>query len=159
MIVRTADVVPEGLQIDLLPEIGSLSYSGGLEIGVAGATLRASVVPSRNGLLCVGRLMATARIPCARCVETFELPVDREFEVTYLPPPVQEEEMELQITKEDLNVAFLDNQGSLDVNQLAADQVYLEVPLKPLCSPSCKGLCPGCGTNLNTDGCRCSKTA
>ncbi len=159
MIVRAIDVVPEGLPIDLSPEIGPLAYEGGLEIGVAGTKLKGSVMRLRAGLLCVGRLRASARVPCARCLEPYELPVDREFEVTYLPPPAQEEPVELQIGKDDLNVSFLDAQGNIDVNQLAAEQIYLELPLKPLCSPSCRGLCPGCGTNLNAESCRCQRTA
>ena len=28
---------------------------------------------------------------------------------------------------------------------------------KNLCSPDCKGLCPGCGANLNHEACRCKK--
>jgi uncharacterized protein len=38
---------------------------------------------------------------------------------------------------------------------MAAEQVYLEIPMKPLCSPECRGLCPRCGANLNTETCAC----
>ncbi len=31
----------------------------------------------------------------------------------------------------------------------------LSVPMKPLCSDECKGICPSCGANLNAAGCGC----
>ena len=139
------------------PRIGPLGYEGGLEIGVAAAALNAKVVPARGGLKCAGRFVATAFIPCSRCLEPYALPVDREFELTYLPEPAGagSEGMELQISRDELDVAYLDPEGRLDVNDLAAEQVYLTLPMKPLCGEGCRGLCPGCGVNLNLAACTC----
>jgi uncharacterized protein len=36
------------------------------------------------------------------------------------------------------------------------EQLYLSLPMKPLCQDACKGLCPSCGTNLNRGACDCS---
>jgi uncharacterized protein len=38
---------------------------------------------------------------------------------------------------------------------LLREQFYLALPMKPLCREDCKGLCPQCGTNLNTGSCEC----
>ena len=35
------------------------------------------------------------------------------------------------------------------------EQFYLAMPMKPLCRPDCRGLCPECGTNLNVTTCSC----
>ena len=35
-------------------------------------------------------------------------------------------------------------------------ETTLALPMKPLCSEGCKGLCPQCGTNLNAASCDCS---
>jgi len=35
------------------------------------------------------------------------------------------------------------------------EQFVLSLPMKPLCSEGCKGLCPVCGTNLNRNTCDC----
>ncbi len=45
----------------------------------------------------------------------------------------------------------------LDLEPLARDTVLLELPLAPLCSPDCRGLCPQCGTNWNLTSCDCTK--
>ena len=39
---------------------------------------------------------------------------------------------------------------------LCLEQISLEVPIKPLCSKDCKGLCPKCGTDLNESKCDCA---
>ncbi|HKY34004.1 MAG TPA: DUF177 domain-containing protein [Candidatus Polarisedimenticolia bacterium] len=158
MIVRVGDLQPEGLSIDRSIQIGPLSMEGGLEIGVAEARLKALLTPDSEGLLCAGRIQATAMVPCSRCLEPYALHVDREFDLSYQPgPSAAAAEPEVQIAAEDLDVAYLDPEGILDVGNLAAEQIYLEIPMKPLCSPDCKGLCPGCGANLNTEPCTCSR--
>ncbi len=46
---------------------------------------------------------------------------------------------------------------SFDLSDLARENLILSLPLKPLCSEDCKGLCPVCGINLNTSSCKCKK--
>jgi uncharacterized protein len=43
----------------------------------------------------------------------------------------------------------------LDLEPLARDAVLLDLPLAPLCSEECLGLCPQCGTNWNDGPCHC----
>ncbi len=45
--------------------------------------------------------------------------------------------------------------GKLALDALAAEQVYLNLPLKPLCDDACAGLCPTCGINRNHLECAC----
>lgn len=44
----------------------------------------------------------------------------------------------------------------LDLEPLARDAVLLELPLAPLCTEDCAGLCPTCGANRNTETCDCA---
>ena len=43
----------------------------------------------------------------------------------------------------------------LDVGAWAGDAIVLSMPHKILCREDCQGLCPSCGTNLNTGTCQC----
>jgi DUF177 domain-containing protein len=43
----------------------------------------------------------------------------------------------------------------IDLEPLAREAVVLALPLVPLCSAACKGLCPGCGADLNAGPCGC----
>ena len=57
---------------------------------------------------------------------------------------------------DDLTTAFYRDE-QIDLGQLVLEQFYLAVPMKPLCRESCRGLCPECGTNLNTGTCSCMR--
>lgn len=46
--------------------------------------------------------------------------------------------------------------GVLNMDELAAEDISLELPTKVLCQDGCKGLCPKCGKNLNEGDCGCS---
>lgn len=41
----------------------------------------------------------------------------------------------------------------LDLEPLARDAIYLELPQAPLCKADCLGLCPECGADKNTNDC------
>jgi uncharacterized protein len=43
--------------------------------------------------------------------------------------------------------------GEIDIAGPATDEMALALPAAPLCRPDCLGLCPTCGTDLNTDPC------
>lgn len=45
---------------------------------------------------------------------------------------------------------------TLEMDELAASDISLELPTKVLCSEECKGLCPKCGKNLNEGSCGCT---
>ena len=44
-----------------------------------------------------------------------------------------------------------------DVSPEIVDHVLMELPIKPLCSDACRGLCPNCGADLNVSLCNCSE--
>ena len=54
-----------------------------------------------------------------------------------------------------LTVAYYSD-GHLDIGALLREQFQLALPMKPLCSAACRGLCVQCGTNLNRTECECA---
>jgi len=103
-----------------------------------------------------GTLRAPLELPCSRCLEPIMLAVDTPFDLSYLPALLNKGEGELEVEAEDLGVAFYEG-DAIDLGQLIREQCYLVLPMKPLCSPDCLGLCPECGTNLNHGACRCER--
>ncbi|MEX0864979.1 MAG: DUF177 domain-containing protein [Acidimicrobiia bacterium] len=43
--------------------------------------------------------------------------------------------------------------GQVDLGAPITDELALGIPLAPLCRRDCRGLCPVCGNDLNTDPC------
>jgi uncharacterized protein len=69
----------------------------------------------------------------------------------------QEEEFRLRL--DDTEIGFFQGDG-LFLADVLAEQVLLAIPMKVICRSDCRGLCPHCGANLNSDECRCeSQTA
>jgi uncharacterized protein len=65
-------------------------------------------------------------------------------------------EADREVTEDDLDTAFY-RDGVIDLRELVREQIYLLLPMKPLCKEACAGLCPVCGTNLNTGSCDCPR--
>ena len=94
-----------------------------------------------EGVLVTGSAVAPLTGECARCLD----PVSTEVEVgfqelyRYLPDPGESEE--------DGEERFLDG-DFLDLAPAFRDAVVLALPLSPLCSEDCPGLCAECGARL-----------
>ena len=103
-----------------------------------------------------GRVSTVLELLCSRCLEPFAWPVDVSFDLRYQPHTLNTGEREREVEEDDLATAFYEN-GTIDLGQLMCEQFYLSLPMKPLCSVDCRGLCPTCGTNLNRGACDCHR--
>lgn len=104
-----------------------------------------------------GRVRATIHVECSRCLEPLPVPVDGQFDLLYLPESAAPEGPEQELADEDVDTAYY-RDGIIDLAELVREQLYLALPMKPLCREDCRGLCPLCGTNLNTSTCDCAPT-
>lgn len=80
-------------------------------------------------------LYAKIQMDCSRCLNTFEKELKKNLKLNY---PVSKNELVIDL-KPDIR-----------------EEIILDYPLKPLCAPDCKGLCPKCGRNLNVAKCNCT---
>ena len=92
----------------------------------------------------VGELRTTLELSCGRCLHRFTQPVELSFALLYLPYADNRGEGEIEIEEEDLATAYY-REGQIDLGQLMREQVFLVLPMKPLCGDGCRGLCPVCG--------------
>ncbi|MBM3808837.1 MAG: DUF177 domain-containing protein [Acidimicrobiia bacterium] len=106
----------------------------------------------------VGTVKTALELACSRCLEPFVLPVDREFDLRYLPhgaaEPEEDADEEAEVEEDDVAMTFYHDE-QIDLSELLREQFYLTLPMKPLCSDGCRGICPQCGTNRNTAPCDC----
>jgi uncharacterized protein len=105
------------------------------------------------------RLVGTARteleLGCSRCLEPFRLPADLSFDQRFLPATEMAAEHEREVQEDDFDISYY-RDDQIDLNELLREQFYLALPMKPLCTEGCRGLCPQCGINLNTGTCTCA---
>ena len=103
----------------------------------------------------VGNARTELELACSRCLDPFRLPVDATFDLRYLPASEVATESEREVADEDFETSYY-RDDQINLNELLREQFYLALPMKPLCTEDCRGLCPQCGTNLNTGSCTCT---
>jgi uncharacterized protein len=102
-----------------------------------------------------GHLRTELELPCSRCLEPYRLAVDADFDQRYLPASAASADPDREVQEDDLETSYYSD-DQIDLAELMREQFYLALPMKPLCRDDCAGLCPQCGTNLNTGTCDCS---
>jgi uncharacterized protein len=112
-------------------------------------------IAGNDAFTVTGRLATRLELSCGRCVEPFEMPIDATFDLRYVPHVENTGEGERELAEDDLVTAYY-RDGMLDIVELLREQFQLALPMKPLCSDACRGLCPQCGANLNRTECGCA---
>lgn len=107
----------------------------------------------RENVFIEGTVATTGEMPCCRCLETAHLEIRAPFKYTFAPSPAETGE-EMELSAEDLDFAFYEGE-IIDLDSVILEQILLQIPIKPLCTELCRGLCPHCGVNLNTASCNC----
>ena len=102
-----------------------------------------------------GELATKLELPCARCLEPVVQDVTRKFDLLYRPLGTDAGNEELSVTVAEAEVGYYQGDGLLLVDAIR-EQVLLAVPLKVVCREDCKGLCPTCGKNRNSEPCSCA---
>jgi uncharacterized protein len=101
-----------------------------------------------------GQFAGKVRVPCARCVEPVEIPLAAEFDLIFRPVGADSDAPERSITAPETEIGYY-QKDSLALEDVLREQVLLALPVRTLCKPDCKGLCPRCGANRNLQPCTC----
>lgn len=106
---------------------------------------------SNNQIVIKADLVVGAKFDCDRCTAEFSTELNSEYQMVYLADETPEE-------SESVNIAYLSTEtDKIDISGEVRDYAVLAVPMKKLCSPDCKGLCPQCGKDLNKESCSCAE--
>ena len=133
------------------------------QIGALDTAARAQLVAEHHGKQKIvkdirlnGSLAVRVERPCARCLEPVQEDVKHKFDLLYRPLGADAGKEELSVTAAEAEVSYYQGEGLL-LEDVLQEQVLLALPLKAICRDDCKGLCPHCGKNLNTEQCACSE--
>ena len=134
------DFEPDGLR-----QIGNLVWAATAER--AGSEIRIT-----------GQLDIDLELSCSRCLEPARIHVAKPFDLYFRERDEEmfDEDADVELEEEDTRTAFFTG-TKLAIGDILREQVLLALPMKALCTADCKGLCPTCGTNLNSGSCNCPK--
>lgn len=120
------------------PEI---QLSSDLDLKNLSGLARLSRTP--KGVLVECDFSAEMKNECVRCLAEFTQSVETEFSEMYAFN-------KRAVTESGL---ILPDDGNIDLAPLLREYLLLEIPIRPLCRPDCKGLCMECGEDLNVTIC------
>jgi len=134
-----------GASRDVHFEYPALRLSPDLDLFDLSGVVRAGRTP--QGLVVMGDFRGSLTMECVRCLVEFPQPLHAEFSELYAFSSRSVSESGL----------ILPDDGNIDLAPLVREYMLLEVPIRPLCRPDCKGLCIICGADLNTEPCEHQK--
>jgi uncharacterized protein len=105
-----------------------------------------------------GKIEGSLDVGCHRCLRPFVLSLKEPVDIYMVANERMPKDEEKELEPDELFYEFFDGEV-IEVDRLVAEQVFLALPVKLLCSDDCKGICPGCGVNLNDEACRCKPPA
>ena len=152
MKIIISEIPEEGIDIDLTEVIALESIKTASPMH---ALLNIRTVGSE--VLVNGSLDGEIEMQCSRCLNAYTFKVQSQVNVVYEPSATINKEEHHRLKRDELDIGFYRN-DTLDTDDVLVEQLLLNIPMKPLCSADCKGLCPTCGADLNVSGCNCSVT-
>ncbi len=96
-----------------------------------------------DGLLATGTVCAPWVGECRRCLRPVTGELTVEFCELFEDTPRDGESYQLR-------------PDTIDLTPLAREAILLDLPLAPVCTADCQGLCPTCGADLNGGPCDCA---
>ena len=135
------------LPFDFQADLSDTEWNGGRPF-VRPVHVEGQVLNRAGALELKARLGTVLSLTCDRCAKPFEREKTVEYETLLA--------FELANGESD-DIVPLNGDGELELDELMREVFLLEMDTKNLCSEDCKGLCPGCGADLNVESCRCKK--
>lgn len=136
----------QALGIDLEPSLCHLPLEIYCELSKSGDLVSAK-----------GWVKGSMLLTCDRCLREFESPYKSFFEIHYRSQAAEEETEPDEVFPEgEFEVVYFEG-DLIDVADQIRQTVLLSVPMRALCREDCKGLCGGCGKDLNAGTCQCSE--
>lgn len=99
------------------------------------------ILTDKHACYIEGEIVYTLKGECTRCLEETSC----EFDI----------ELKIEVDNEDESYPVKND--TVDLSKIVDDEIIMNLPVTFLCSENCKGICSGCGANLNKEKCKCEK--
>ncbi|HHD56297.1 MAG TPA: DUF177 domain-containing protein [Desulfobulbaceae bacterium] len=112
---------------------------------------------SESGIAMQGVVQATLLLCCDRCLTAYPYKVHSDMRLIYEVHYGEHGQVkDADLPVQGLNVVEL-SEPVIDIEEAVRQQLYIALPIQRLCMQNCRGLCPGCGSNLNNNPCSCKE--
>jgi uncharacterized protein len=162
MLISVLDLEREPVIFNLALPIGSIDYGPEVtQVSPLAVEGRADVIEETHGPRSVvldirlqGSYSGEFEIPCARCLTPVRKSLVGQFDLLFRPLGIDQGSSERSINTAETEIGYYQESG-LMLEDVLREQVLLSLPARTLCREDCKGLCPRCGQDLNSETCSC----
>lgn len=98
-----------------------------------------------DSVIVQGDFIADVIVVCDRCLDNFTIQTEFSLEREFL----------FDRQAKDVDTLYVDKYLNIDLSEPIREELILALPMKKICNEECKGICSGCGENLNHKKCRC----
>ncbi|MCX7966186.1 MAG: DUF177 domain-containing protein [Syntrophorhabdaceae bacterium] len=150
--------------IKLLDIEDSFALKGDLEVAKLSSAYRLAskvhydliIKKSKDTLSIKGSLNCIISLTCSRCLDEFPYMINAIVDFKMLPQNMAPHEPEIELKRDDMDIYYYEG-NEVELEPIINEEIILNIPIKPLCKESCKGLCQVCGKNQNYEPCDCYK--
>ena len=156
MKIRLEDIPPEGKELDFSePGLGPQELGHQVARVVEPPRAHLQLMRQEDVVVARGQFEANLVLTCSRCLGEAPTLVQGRLETTFLPQG-ETEGREMRLDQDEMELNFYQG-DELDLGQILRDEISLALPMAPLCSPTCPGICPDCGKSLTQGDCGCGE--
>lgn len=120
-------------------------------------TVSGRISRSEDKVVVKGDFAAIVKVECDRCLQPVDLPIGGDFRVEYVTAETYKSFESAELAVEELALSIFDGEF-IDVDDLVREQLLLAIPTYAVCREECKGFCPVCSADRNTNECNCDAT-
>ncbi|HXP08611.1 MAG TPA: DUF177 domain-containing protein [Acidobacteriaceae bacterium] len=165
ILITVLDLERQPLEFSESVPAGAIDYGSGIrQIDDMPVSGRADLITEHRGghdniqdIRLRAGYQGNFEMPCARCLDPVAYRLEEQFDLLFRPTGVDAAAAEHAISTSDTEIGYYEG-GRLAVEDVLREQVLLSLPARALCQQECKGLCPSCGRNRNTEVCDCDRT-
>lgn len=140
MILDLSDLIEVGMKQEFVKELSvdHIDFRN-REIEVKGPLkVRLDVLKAEDSFVLTGEIKGTLILQCSRCLKYFDYPIEVEI-------------------SDEMLIEDIEDLHRVNMFPVLTSDIILEIPIKPLHDPDCKGLCSKCGQDLNEEECDCEE--
>jgi uncharacterized protein len=165
MLITLLDLEREPFSFDVAVPAGAIDYgSEATQIGPLAVRGQAELLREHRGpkeviadIRARAHWQGSFEAPCARCLEPVRHALGGDFDLLFRPLGADAGPADRSLAAPDTEIGYYQEEG-LVLEDVLREQVLLSLPARTLCRQDCKGLCPRCGRNLNSEPCTCEES-
>ncbi len=127
------EIMQDGLDIEEEINPNELGLDTVQAHSISNIRVKAHIEKEKDAVTVSCNIKANEKRICSRCLNEFAFLLDNKENFAY----------------------SLSGEHIIELNDDIKDTIILDHPIRQLCKPDCKGLCPYCGKNLNESSCGC----